>query len=272
MTAVLLVTATLTAYAWRAVFDSGQFARRATSALQDPSVRDAAAARVTDELVRRHPNLLAARPAVAAAVSGTIGSDAFGRLFQQAVRDAHGGVFRRDQDTVTLTVLDVGVVVAEALRMLRPDAAAALGPRDSVALLDRDLGAFGGDLVRLERDVRGLAIILGLLALGAAAALLVLARDRRAAAARLGVAVAIGGVIIVVAKAVARVVVLDRLHAPDARAAASAVWDAYLGDLRLAGWLIAGTGVVLAAAARSVIRPIEIDEPLGRAWRAVSSE
>ena len=38
-TSVLLVAAVIAGYAWRALFDTDQFANRATAALQDPSVR-----------------------------------------------------------------------------------------------------------------------------------------------------------------------------------------------------------------------------------------
>jgi uncharacterized membrane protein HdeD (DUF308 family) len=267
--AALLLAATLTAYAWRVVFDSDQFADRATAALRDANVRDAVAERVTDELVRRHPNLLAARPAVVTAVSGVVGGDAFASLFKRGVRDVHGAVFRRDQDTVTLAVVDLGVVVAAALRVLRPELAREIGDREPATLFERHLGRYGGDLTRLGNHVRILAIVLALLAVAAAVALLVLSADRYDAAWRLGVAVAVAGAVIVVAQAVARALVLDRFSEPDARAAAGAVWSAYLGDLRTAGWLIAGTGAVLAAAARSLIRPIEVELPLRRVWRAL---
>jgi hypothetical protein len=50
------------------------------------------------------------------------------------------------------------------------------------------------------------------------------------------------------------------------------VWDAYFGDLRTTGWLIAGAGAVLAAAAASLIRPIEVEAPLAGIWRVVSTE
>ncbi len=269
ITSVLLIAATLTAYAWRVAFDSGQFSRRATSALQDPTVREAIANRVTDELVRRHPDLLAARPALESAVSGVVGGDAFGSLFRSGVGDVHRAVLRGDEDTVTLTVRDVGVLAAEALRVLRPDLATELEAREGAALLDY---AFDTDLVRFANDVRLLAYVLALLAAAAAAALVLLAEDRRSAVARLGFTVLVSGAVIVVAQAVAGVLVLERFQDTDARAAAAAVWDAYLGDLRTTGWLIAGAGAVLAAAARSLIRPVAVEEPLRRVWRAVVSE
>jgi hypothetical protein len=135
MTSVLLVAATLAAYAWRVLFDSQRFATRATAALQGANVREAIAERVTDELVRREPDLLAARPVVVSAVSGVVGGDAFASLFRRGVRDVHGAVFRRDQDTVTLTIVDMGIVVSEALRVLRPELASELEPSEQVSLL-----------------------------------------------------------------------------------------------------------------------------------------
>ena len=50
------------------------------------------------------------------------------------------------------------------------------------------------------------------------------------------------------------------------------MWDAFAGGLRTAGWLIAAAGAVVAAAAASLIRPIEVEEPLGVAWRLATTE
>ena len=73
VTAILLVAATVTSYAWLALFDADRFVDRATAALQDPSVRTVIADRVTDDLVlRQEPDLLAARPLVA---SRSVGRD-----------------------------------------------------------------------------------------------------------------------------------------------------------------------------------------------------
>ena len=166
---VLLIAATLVAYASRVLFDSGRFSARATVALKSATVREAIAERLTGEIVRRHPDLLAVRPAVVSAVSGVVGGDAFSGLFRRGVRDVHGAVFRRERDTVTLTIADVGIVVAEALRVLEPARASELEPRERVTLLERDLGTATGDLARLARNVRALAYVLALLAAAAAA-------------------------------------------------------------------------------------------------------
>ena len=59
---------------------------------------------------------------------------------------------------------------------------------------------------------------------------------------------------------------------PDARAAAAGVWDAFLGDLRTAGWVLAGAGAIVAAAAESLIRPVAIESRLRALWRIATTE
>jgi uncharacterized membrane protein HdeD (DUF308 family) len=271
-TSLLLVGAVLAAYTWRAVFDSDQFANRATAALQDPSVRQAVGDRVTDDLLlRAEPDLLAARPIVASAVAGIVGGDAFAALFRRAASDAHRAVFRRDSDTVVLTLADVGVIAAEALRRLRPELAAQLQADRRVQLLGRDLGGFTGDLARLARRVRALAYVLALLTVACAVAAVAVSPERRRACVRLGVAVIAAGVAIVAAAVVAKALVLATVDGADDDAA-GAVWDAFAGDLRTAGWLIAGAGAVLGAAAASLIRPVDVDAPLRAAWRLATTE
>ena len=65
---------------------------------------------------------------------------------------------------------------------------------------------------------------------------------------------------------------MDRLSGPDSRAATAGVWDAFLGDLRALGWLLAGSGAVVAAAAASLIQPIAIEGSLRAAWRVATTE
>jgi hypothetical protein len=272
LSAVLLFATAVTAYAWRTLFDSDQFAARAASALQDDRVRQAIGDRITDELVlEADPDLLAARPAIAAVVARVVGGDAFASLFRGGVRDVHAAVFRQDQDTVTLTLADVGLVVAAALRALEPQLAAKLEAGRGVTLVTHDLGDAGAELARIAERVRWAAILLALLTLAAMGGALALGGDRRRTATHLGFALVGAGVAIVAAEAVARAVALGAVPDDD-REVAGAVLDAYLGDLRSGGLVVAAAGAVLAAAASSLIRPVEVDEPLRRAWHAVSSE
>ena len=96
--------------------------------------------------------------------------------------------------------------------------------------------------------------------------------DRRRAIVHLGVGLAIAGVVVIVSCQVTRSIALGHLDHSEERAAAGAIWDAFLGDLRNAGWILAGAGAVVAAAAASVLRPVDLGEPLHRVGRALIEE
>jgi uncharacterized membrane protein HdeD (DUF308 family) len=265
LASVLLVSATVSGYARLAFFSSGQFADRASAALAQPAVRAAIGERVTDEIVLRNDaDLIAARPLIASTVSGIVGGGAFRSLFRGAVLDAHRAIFTGDRDTLTLTLADVGTVVAAALEKLNPQLAKDLDAGTRVVLLKRDIGSLTGDVVRTGERLKLLAWVLGALTLLAGAAALVVSRDRRRTCSQLGVGVASAGLFIVVAYTVARALLVD--------GAAAGVWDAYLGDLRTFGWLLAGTGAVVAAASASLIAPVDIERPLRAAWRLATTE
>jgi hypothetical protein len=273
LASLLLFAATLAGYARRTIFDSDRFANRATAALQDSAVRTVIGERVTDQLVlRSEGDLLAARPIIASAVSGIVGSDPFRNLFHRAVLDVHRAVFARDQDTVTLTLADVGVVVGAALERLRPQLAADLERTGRVVVVKQRIGAAAGDAARMARDVRILAYVFVALTLAAAVAALLLTPDRRRTVAHLGLGAVVVGVALVVLYTAARAIALDRVSDPDTRAAVSAVWSEFLGELRTFGWLLAASGAIVAAAAASLIRPIDIEGPLRAAWRWVTTD
>jgi uncharacterized membrane protein HdeD (DUF308 family) len=265
LASVLLVGATVSGYARLAFFSSGQFADRASAALAQPAVRAAIGERVTDEIVLRNDaDLIAARPLIASTVSGIVGGGAFRSLFRGAVLDAHRAIFTGDRDTLTLTLADVGTVVAAALEKLNPQLAKDLDAGTRVVLLKRDIGSLTGDVVRTGERLKLLAWVLGALTLLAGAAALIVSRDRRRTCSQLGVGVASAGLFIVVAYTVARALLVD--------GAAAGVWDAYLGDLRTFGWLLAGTGAVVAAASASLIAPVDIERPLRAAWRLATTD
>ena len=48
------------------------------------------------------------------------------------------------------------------------------------------------------------------------------------------------------------------------------MWDAFLADLRAAAWVLAGSGAVVAAAAASLLRPLDVAAIARGAARAVA--
>jgi uncharacterized membrane protein HdeD (DUF308 family) len=272
LASLLLLAATLAWYARAAVLDSGAFADRATAAVQDTGVRTLIADRVTDQVILRHrANLTTARPIISSAVAGIVGGGAFRSLFRRAVLDAHRAVLSRDQNTITLTLADVGIVAATALQKLSPALAAELHDSGAVTVLRRHL-AEGGDLARTAQRLRALAYALAALTLIATAAALALSPDRRRTVAALGVGAIVVGVTIVAGLSLARGVALGHVSGAEERGAAGAIWDAYLADLRTWGWLLAGSGAVVAAAASSLIRPVALEARLRAGWRLAATE
>jgi hypothetical protein len=89
---------------------------------------------------------------------------------------------------------------------------------------------------------------------------------------RLGSGAAGVGVLIVVGYAVARWAVLREIADGDDRDALAGIWDAYLADLRAAGWVLAGMGAVVAAAAASLLPPVGIEPALRRIARWATLE
>ena len=265
---VAIMLALVAGYARLAVVNSDQFANRATVALRDPGVRNLIAEQVTDGIVlKKKADLLAARPLLQSIVSSIVGGGAFTGAFRSGVRDVHRAVFDRDKHTVTLAVGDIGTTVAAALEVVRPSLADRVRTTGPVALVKRDIGSAAATAARVADKIRLLAWLLLLVAVVCVAGAIALARDRRRTVVRLGIGAAVGGVAIVVAVGVLRSLAVKSVDGAGPREAVGAIWDAFLGDLATAGWILGGAAIVVAAAAASLIRPVEIDAPLRRAAR-----
>jgi hypothetical protein len=273
LASLALVLALVVAYARHAAVDSDQFANRATAALRDESVRTLIAQKVTDELVlRNEADLIAARPIIESVASEIVGGRAFTGLFRQAVRDLHRALFKRDRNTVTLTMTDVGTVLAAALDQVRPALAKKLESTKHVELVTSNIGSVSATLADIAERVQLLALFLVLLSLALVGAALAISPDRRQTVVGLGVGAAVAGIVLVVAYAVTRSIAVQHVEGPDEQAAARAVWDAFLGDLRTSAWILAASGAVVAASAASLIKPRPFGEPLRGAWEWVSTE
>ncbi len=121
--AVMLLLGGIGLYLERAVFDSDSFADRAATTLQDESVRSVISEKVSDEVVKSRPDLIGVRPLIGAVADGVVRSPAFGSLFRAGVFDLHRSVFDSSQDSVSLAVSDIGVLVIQAVQRLQPSAA-----------------------------------------------------------------------------------------------------------------------------------------------------
>jgi len=275
LASLAIMLALVAAYARQATVDSDQFANRATEALRDESVSSLVAQKITDEVVlKNEADLLAARPLIESVAEEIVGGRAFTGLWRRAVRDVHRALFKRDQSTVTLTVADVGTVLAAALQHVRPSLARDLQSTERVEVVRENIGSLSATLADIAERVQILAILLIVLSLVFVAGALYVSPDRRDTAIELGLGAAAAGGVVIVAYAIVRSSVTNDLGTPEEQAAGRAVWDAFLGDLRTEAWILAGGGAVVAAAASSLVKPLPFGAPLrvAAAWLAREPE
>ena len=266
-----LLLALVAAYARQSTVNSDQFANRATAALADDSVRSLIAEKITDEVVlKNQADLIAARPIIESVASEIVGGRAFRGLFRTAVRDVHRALFKRDKNTVTLTIADVGTVLAAALEQVRPQLARQLESTSRVEIVKENIGSLSATLADISERVQILAILLIALSLAFVAGAVIVAPDKRDTIIELGLGAAAAGGVLIVAYAISRSAVVNQLDGPEEQAAAQSVWDAFLGDLRTEAWILAGAGAVMAAAASSLVKPLPFGEPIkvAAAWIA----
>jgi hypothetical protein len=264
-----LLLALVAAYARQSTVNSDQFANRATAALADDSVSSLIAETITDEVVlKSEADLIAARPIIESVASEIVGGRAFRGLFRTAVRDVHRALFKRDKNTVTLTVADVGTVLAAALEQVRPQLARQLESTERVEIVRENIGSLSATLADISERVQILAILLIVLSLVFVAGAVIVAPDKRDTIIELGLGVAAAGGVLIVAYAITRSAVVNQLDTPEKQDAARGVWDAFLGDLRTEAWILAGAGAVMAAAASSLVKPLPFGEPIkvAAAW------
>jgi hypothetical protein len=264
-----LLLALVAAYARQSTVNSDQFANRATAALADDSVSSLIAETITDEVVlKSEADLIAARPIIESVASEIVGGRAFRGLFRTAVRDVHRALFKRDKNTVTLTVADVGTVLAAALEQVRPQLARELESTERVEIVRENIGSLSATLADISERVQILAILLIVLSLVFVAGAVIVAPDKRDTIIELGLGVAAAGGVLIVAYAITRSAVVNQLDTPEEQDAARGVWDAFLGDLRTEAWILAGAGAVMAAAASSLVKPLPFGEPIkvAAAW------
>ena len=251
----------------RALFFSDNFADHVAASLGDPRVASFVAERTTDAILKEQPDLTAFRPVILATSEGTVVSAPFRALMRTAARSAHASLFSEMGREVLVSVPDVGVLVKSALAQASPALAAKVPSR--VTGIVATVGKSGVDrlVLRLGRAARRsawltLALFLGgaLAALGGAA----LAPSRRHAMVRLGLDLLVAGTTLFFLVPAGRALIGLLPHTDLGRGALAGLWDAFMGSLRTWGLTLGGSGLVVAAAGKSLIERITPRERLGQ--------
>jgi hypothetical protein len=272
LAAIAFATGAVLTYAEHTVFRSDAFADRAAATLKAAPVRDAAARRLTNVVIGVQPDLLALRPIVELATRSIVGTAQMRSLVRRAALEAHRSAFDADAREVSVRIRDAGLLVADAVARLRPDAAGRV-PTSVVVRVARINGGVNGFMLRLAehadnaRRARSIAFAAALLL---ALAALAVTDSRRASVLRLGCALALVGAVVAVAAALGPALIAERV-APADRDAARAVLDVWLDPVT--AWGVAGcvVGIVVALAAAAVVRPIPVVALLRRIRDAVAA-
>ncbi len=246
------------------------FAHRTVAALDRGPVRRVIARELVVQVIdRASPDLLAARPVLNSVVEGVVGTQEFRGIVRTLAGQAHRLLFERGGNVV-FSIADAGAVVISALRTLAPTVAAKIPPSLDATLLDLRKQSFAVRTLRLADRVRLLGIVLPLLAVVLLLASVGVARRRRAAVTRCGLALAVAAIALWADLGLLRHSLLvnlfgaEELSDTDVREAAGALWDAYMGDLST--WMLglAAFGAVLAGVSCGLLRPQTTGERLSR--------
>jgi hypothetical protein len=253
-------------YARQEIFNPDNLAERSRAALGDERTRLAIAQPIVDGIVDSGSGeLVNARPLVESIVVSALGTPPAKAAFAEAVRSIDAKLANRSPNTLFLNLTDATVIAAKALDALNPEVRKSL-PKEvndvKAAILDSKLTVTPLHWVH-QVDVFG--IVLPFAALLLLALSVVVAPIRRTAVQRAAIAVAVAAVVGLIVLIAGKALALARIADPLYSDAASAAWDAVLGDL--AEWTI-GIGLlalILAAAARFDDGEVDPLRPLTRA-------
>jgi hypothetical protein len=270
---LMLALGQLALYATHDLFDSDRFADRAVTALDTDEGRALVGARVADGIIARDPDLIGARPLLEGASEGVAASAPFEPLFRSVVEDLHRTVFGGDRDTIALKLADVGVLVIETLQSVAPDLARDI-PKEIeprlVALSDEE-GSLLVDGARIAENTQWIALASLALAAALLAAAVAISPDRRRTVGRAALSVAALAILLVIGFEVGRALFGSRFDDQVTADGARAAWDALLGGLRTWNVVLAAVGLVIAAAAASLLRPLEAGAGARRAFGIVTT-
>lgn len=253
--AACLIAAAVGAYAGYAILDEREFADRAARALGSDEVRGEVSVRLVDRVIAGHRDLAAARATLEdAAVASVVRDREFISSFRVAAARMHHAIFSDADTPATLVVPGSGAALRADLtqRLAMPDRRA---PRFAdPQLLEVHSSGFEGTLRALAPPARALV---GLLTTGLAVLALAFlvtgvarARDRRRALSAAALAVAAAGGVTAAGLTGTHEVVVGQFTSAYGDAVVTAIWDAFLDDLRRWALIAAAVGLVVAGAVR----------------------
>jgi hypothetical protein len=266
--AFLLPLGMLALWADDTIYNSDSFSRRAVQLLDSPVAQKELATQITDQLAQAgYRPAVEFRPAFLFGVEVAVGTDVFRSIFRDAIKQFHAGLLAGKDTGAGLNLADALSVITSTVQ-LPSDAQGPTGGASSLGDTLQSVTQKLSDLRIWDLDAIMTEVALGALGLAVLVAIagVAVAVDRRKAVLRLGLAVAVSGVLLLVLRW-GVLVAVDREI--DDHALANAMEDGLshaTNDLRLIGVALVSYGAVIAAAvSRARLMPSDIAARL-RGW------
>jgi len=255
---LLILVALLLGYATRSLFNEDAFASRVAASLEDPRVADFVAGQLADAVIKAKPDLVGLRPLLVRLARSVVGTPPFRGAVRRSARLLHHAVLSGTGKEIVLSVRDVDVLL-QSMAETNPGLAEKIPGRLSAALGKLSSLPGGERMIRFARLANRLRawtfalLLLGLLFCSASASL---AGIRRLAILRIGVALAIVGVVLAIAAHFGGDMVGVFARQERNTPALAGLGAAFLDGLM--AWAIGLSlgGLVLAAAAASLLERV----------------
>jgi hypothetical protein len=257
---LLIFSAFLLGYMARSLFNDRAFADRVAASLENPPFAEYVAEQIADAVIKVKPDLVGLRPVLVGAGRSVVSSAPFRAAVRRGARTMHHAVMSGTTKSLVLSVQDIGVML-ESMAETHPKLAHKIPPRLTAALGSIESipgGELASRLVRLARRMRAATFGLLLLGVGLCAAGVWLSGEKRRAIVRIGVALAVLGLVLAIAARFGGyALALFARHAENSPAIVGLA-GAFLSGLMLWAMALGFTGLVLAAASAALLERVPL--------------
>jgi hypothetical protein len=255
---LLILAALLLGYATRSLFNENAFASRVAASLEDPRVANFVAEQLADAVIRAKPDLVGLRPVLVGVARSVVTTPPFRAAVRRSARLVHHAVLSGTGKEILLSVQDLDVLL-QSMAQARPDLAEKIPARWTAALGELDSLPGGERTIRLARFANRLRagtyglLLLGLLLCVASASL---TSHRRLAIVRIGLALAVVGVVLAIAARFGGDLIGLFARYRQNSPALTGIGAAFLGGLMAWAIGLSLAGLVLAAASASLLERV----------------
>ena len=253
MAALLAVFATTGFWLERNYLNTDNFTKTADRVIEDKAVQAAIAEQVSNQITKGDKRLEIAKPFLEPIIEQVVASDAFRKVFDQAVRNAHEVVTGSKAKQIVLNISDVVDDVRSVLQEVAPDLAARIptGEKVEVTILQKSKLQVIWDTIDLVENVITGIIVAFFVVLIAG---FLIAPYRWRSLGFFGAVLSIVGLVYFAIFTISRIVVEAQVADTTVRTAVHNAWDIVLGGLMWTSVLLAIVGAVLFLIGRFIDR------------------